>query len=172
MMKKINWDFLRRDHQRGSSTGAAVALESSSSSQLGHRWSSESKLQGSKSDSVCHMTDISNHKPSRLSFSDLLLRRAPNEQPRPGILDSLKRKFKLARSERSRLRQASKRHSFSIIEEGSTVETSEGLPKSQTLPAVQLACRLCPSPASRGSCCDVHHTVLLIIEVLLIMFIY
>ena len=164
MMKKINWDFLRRDHQRGSSPGAAVASDSSSSSShLSHRWSSESKLQGHKSDSVSHMTDISNHKSSRLSFGDLLLRRAPSEQPnKPGILDSLKRKFKLARSERSRLRQMSKRHSFSIIEEGNSVENSEGLPKSQTLPVVQLVCRLCPSPASRGSCCDIHHSVLLI----------
>ena len=192
MMKKLNWDFLRRDR------GAAMALESTTTTtkpngqqKLGtNRWSSESRLMHSSADVVsrncCVLGDggqdhklLSNKSSSsRLSFSDLLLRRTRSDQvgfhhhhqqeasngkssskSSPGILDSLKRRFRLARSEHSRM---NKRHSLSqsissIVEE---TNTCSDLPKSRTSMAmpvqVQQTCRLCPRNVIRGSCCDIH----------------
>ena len=170
-MKKLNWsglDFLRRD--RG-----AMARESNSntSQSLGtNRWSSESKLQ--MSDSVSQSSsDFNQEKPlsnkGRLSFSDLLrLKRSPGEygyaepKTKSSILDTLKRKFKIARSEHSRIRHMNKRHSFSLSISSIAEESCDrdSLPKSKTLPTVQQTCRLCSMPNSvrsaRGNCCDIH----------------
>lgn len=161
-----------------------MALEtkpSSNGQKLGtNRWSSESRLHSHSADVVSrNCAGDFNHKEKslsnkgRLSFGDLLLRRAPSEQgglhqdgsksSKSGILDSLKRRFKIARSEHSRLLHMNKRHSFSLsissIVEESTC--SDSLPKSKTLPAVQQepTCRLCSMPVSRnarGNCCDIH----------------
>lgn len=170
-MKKLSWsglDFLRRD--RG-----AIARESNSntSSQLGtNRWSSESKLQ--MTDIVSQSSsDFNQDKPlsnkGRLSFSDLLrLKRNPSEtgfvepKTKSSILDTLKRKFKIARNEHSRIRQINKRHSFSLSISSIAEESCErdSLPKSKTLPTVQQNCRLCSVPNSnrsaRVNCCDIH----------------
>lgn len=169
-MKKLNWsglDFLRRD--RG-----AIAREpnANTSTQLGtNRWSSESKLQMTDSVSQC-TSDLNQEKLSnkgRLSFSDLLrLKRNPNEsgyaepKTKTSILDTLKRKFKIARSEHSRIRNLNKRHSFSLSISSIAEESCDrdSLPKSKTLPSVQQTCRLCSVPNSvrntRGNCCDIH----------------
>lgn len=171
-MKKLSWsglDFLRRD--RG-----AIARETNSntSSQLGtNRWSSESKLM---TDTVSHRSSDFNQEKTisnrgRLSFSDLIrLRRNPSEpslysepKTKSSILDTLKRKFKIARSEHSRLRQMNKRHSFSLSISSIAEESCDrdSLPKSKTLPAVQQTCKLCSvststSKSGRVSCCDIH----------------
>lgn len=170
-MKKLSWsglDFLRRD--RGAH--ARELPPNTSQSQLGaNRWNSESKLHGT--DEVSHNIGINRDALSnkgRLSFSDLLrLKKTPSQpfyhepiKAKSGLLDTLKRKFKLARSEHSRIRQLSKRHSFSlsissITEEGSERET---LPKSKTLQSVQSTCRLCTFPSGsrqgRETLCDIH----------------
>ena len=175
-MKKLNWsglDFLRPGRpERG-----AVARDSkANSSQLStNRWSSESKLH--KTDSVSHISDFGGQEKTlsnkgRLSFSDLLrLRRNPNDngfsegKNKLGILDTLKRKFKIARSEHSRIKQINKRHSFSLSISSIAEESCErdALHKSRTLPSVQAqqTCRLCSMPLSssniRGSTlCDIH----------------
>ena len=160
MMKKLN--FLRRD--RG-----AIACESdSNSSQLGtnQRWSSESKLH--TSDKIYHsISDLNNEKTlsnrARLSFGDLLrLKRNPSDpsgvlsENKSGILDTLKKKFKgnfrAARSENSRFRLISKRHSFSLsisnITEESINRERESLSKSKTLNSL---------PSVRGESRDVLH---------------
>ena len=159
-MKKLN--FLRRD--RG-----AIACESdSNSSQLGtnQRWSSESKLH--TSDKIYHsISDLNNEKTlsnrARLSFGDLLrLKRNPSDpsgvlsENKSGILDTLKKKFKgnfrAARSENSRFRLISKRHSFSLsisnITEESINRERESLSKSKTLNSL---------PSVRGESRDVLH---------------
>lgn len=171
-MKKLNWsglDFLRRD--RG-----AIARESNSntsSSQLGtNRWSSESKLQ--MTDTVSQSSsDLNQEKPlsnkGRLSFSDLLrIKKNPSEPgyPEPktksSLLDTLKRKFKIARSEHSRIRQMNKRHSFSLSISSIAEESCERDPlqKSKTLPSIQQSCRFCSVSNSmrsaRENCCGVH----------------
>ncbi|KAI9563995.1 hypothetical protein GHT06_007733 [Daphnia sinensis] len=171
-MKKLNWsglDFLRRD--RG-----AIARESSSntSTQLvTNRWSSESKLH--MTDTVSQSTgDLNQEKPlsnkGRLSFSDLLrLKRNPTAQgysepkTKSSLLDTLKRKFKIARSEHSRIRQMNKRHSFSLSISSIAEESSErdSFQKSKTLPTVQQNCRLCAIPNSvrsaRDNYCAIHN---------------
>lgn len=172
-MKKLNWsglDFLRRD--RG-----AIARESNSntsSSQLGtNRWSSESKLQ--MTDNVSQSSsDLNQEKPlsnkGRLSFSDLLrLKKNPSETGYPeskiqksSLLDTLKRKFKIARSEHSRIRQMNKRHSFSLSISSIAEESCEreSLQKSKTLPSIQQSCRFCSVSNSlrsaRENCCGIH----------------
>jgi hypothetical protein len=173
MMKKLNWsglDFLRRPDRSG-----AVARDSANSShQLGtNRWSSESKLH--KTESVSHISDFGAHQETtlsnkgRLSFSDLLrLRRNPSDggftegKNKLSIFDTLKRKFKIARSEHSRIKQLNKRHSFSLSISSITEESCDrdALHKSRTLPSVQQTCRLCSMPLSsgniRGTLCDIH----------------
>ena len=167
-MKKLNWsglDFLRRD--RG-----AIARESNSntSSQLGtNRWSSESKLQ--MTDVVSQSSsDLNQGKPlsnkGRLSFSDLLRLKKNPSDPEPktksSLLDTLKRKFKIARSEHTRIRQMNKRHSFSLSISSIAEESCEreSLQKSKTLPSIQQSCHFCSVSNSmrsaRENCCGIH----------------
>lgn len=171
-MKKLSWsglDFLRRD--RGAH--ARELNPNTSQSQLGpNRWNSESKLHGKEE--VSHGIGL-NREPTlsnkgRLSFSDLLrLKKAPSQscyhepiKAKSGLLDTLKRKFKLARSEHSRIRQLSKRHSFSLSISSITEESSdrETLPKSKTLQSVQPPCHLCTLPSAsrrdRDPLCGIH----------------
>ena len=173
-MKKLNWsglDFLRRPDRSG-----AIARDSNSNSShhlWTNRWSSESKLH--KTENVSHISDFGAHQETtlsnkgRLSFSDLLrLRRNPSDggftegKNKLSIFDTLKRKFKIARSEHSRIKQMNKRHSFSLSISSIAEESCDRdvLHKSRTLSSVQQTCRLCSMPLSsgntRGTLCDIH----------------
>ena len=190
MMKKLNWsglDFLRRgerssNHSRDSTSNSNNSHQLLSTSNL--RWSSESRLADSTGYEHVSHCEGGNQQICRTtsrqgaSFCDLLgissgdrsdSREVPSEgriRGRSGILDTLKRKFnRMARSEHSRLKQMSKRHSISLsvpsMEESHEDRT---LPKSQTFSATltpREPCRLCqlPSPLRRlrKNCCNIQN---------------